>query len=668
MTTPLRPAQLDWSQGTPVATDFGDVYFSREGGADETAHVFLAQNNLAARFSACGPDNAFTIAETGFGTGLNWLITLNLWQKESAGGWLHFVSVEKFPLTIHDLARAQAMWPDFHDYASALQKQYPILASGFHRIVFPQWRSTLTLYLGDIADFLPLVSARVDAWFLDGFAPDRNPAMWTDALYRGMAKLSHTSTTFATFTAAGHVRRGLQAAGFAVEKTAGFGRKREMLRGHFHAAGHQQSAKPWLARPQTRHPPKKAVVIGAGIAGAATAARLALRGWSVTVLEETAAPATGASGNPAAILYPKLAPAAQANDHFPQQAWLFTLSELSRTPPQISGWHNCGVLQLLAGNQQRDAARLHGHPWLSEEDLPEETLKEPPERPSFLAYAVDAETASTIAGTVLTHNALWYPQAGWLNTGIWCRHLLSHPRIELITQVHVHTLASTDTGWKLCDASGKTIIETPVVILANGLGARQWPVSHFLPLQSVRGQISSAPASPLSEKLSTVICHDGYISPRLADGTHCIGATFMPGDESLDVTSSDHEQNRDTLHKFLPLVADSMMDTDTWTGRASLRCQSPDYLPLVGPLADLARFEKDYEGLMDGRLQHYPELVTRKGLYANLAQGSKGFTQALLCAEILAAELNEEPSPVSINTLNALHPMRFAARNLKRRK
>lgn len=677
MTSPLRPAQLDWSQDSPVAEDFGDVYFSRDGGADETAHVFLEQNDLPARFSACTPDDAFTIVETGFGTGLNWLTTQALWHRESRTGsnqgWLHFVSVEKFPLRIEDLIRAQAMWPAFQEYATALQDQYPVLVPGFHRLVFPQWRSTLTLFLGDVADFITRVSTRVDAWFLDGFAPDRNPAMWTDSLYQGMAGLSHSATTFATFTAAGHVRRGLQASGFHVKKVAGFGRKREMLRGRFSDAAKPEARnpearrpeprKPWLARPRVRHAEKMAVVIGAGIAGTATAARLAMRGWSVTVLDASDAPATGASGNPAAILYPKLAPPSQADDHFPQQAWLFTLAELSRIPPDISGWHPCGVLQLLTGNQQRDAEKLHDHPWLSAGESAEASSGVPQ-----LAYAVDASAASQKAGIPLTHDALWHPHAGWLNANVWCRYLLDHPGIRLVTNTHVRALAPTDSGWRLSDAEGKTLIDTPVVILANGLGARQWPVSDFLPLQAVRGQISSVPASPLSGKLDTVLCHDGYISPPLADGTHCIGATYVPGDESQDVTATDHEKNRTTLHKYLPAIADSMKATDAWTGRTSLRCQSPDYLPMVGPLADLSQFEQDYAGLIHGRVQHYLELTTRKGLYANLAQGSKGFTQALLCAEILAAELNGEPSPVSRDNLDALHPMRFAARDLKRKK
>ena len=650
MTSTLRPARLDWSRGVPFSMDFGDVYFSEAGGMDETTHVYLEQNQLASRFRSCTGNSSFTIAETGFGTGLNWLATMSLWQRESSAGWLHYVSVEKHPLALPDLEKAQGLWPAFHEFAAALQKHYPRLLPGFHRIALPQWRSTLTLYFGDVADMLPGLVARVDAWFLDGFAPARNPEMWTSGLYEAMARLSQPSATLATFTAAGHVRRGLQAAGFHVEKVAGFGLKREMLRGQFHHQDHKTET-PWLARPASVIHQKKAIVIGAGIAGCSTAARLAMRGWSITVIEANAAPAMGASGNPAAILYPKLGTSQQASNHFPQQAWLFTLAQMEQLPVDMGLWHPCGVIQLLSGNQRYRRDDDDHHPWFQS-----------------LVMRCDAEEASRYAGISLSHEALWFPDGGWLDATGYCKALLQHPNIQLKENTQVEEIRQTATGWQIMDATGSVIDESPVVVLANALSARELDVSSFLPLQAVRGQVSMAPASSLSAALNTVVCHDGYISPSLDNGHHCIGATFQPDNESLIEETGDHVSNQHTLGQHMPELAESLEPVSAWSGRASIRCQSPDYLPLVGPLANISGFRTDYAGLMHGRVQDYPQLKALDGLYVNLAHGSKGFSQGLLCAEILAAEICNEPAPVSREILNSLHPMRFAARDIKRGK
>lgn len=659
----VRPARLDWSTGTPYSTDFDDIYFSRAGGDAETSYVFLQQNSLPQRFLALSARQNFTIMETGFGTGLNWLATLDLWQKsghtgncdsacdnanDGSNNWLHFVSVEKYPFTPADLKAAQDCWPHYAAFAAALQKDYPALLPGFHRLVFPQWRSTLTLFFGDVIDFMPRLAATADAWFLDGFSPERNADMWTSALYDAMAAHSHAHTTLATFTAAGHVRRGLIAAGFNMEKVAGFGEKREMLRGTFTAAiSSAKKEKPWLSRPHAKPHTRQACVIGAGIAGASTAHRLALRGWQVTVLESASKIADGASGNPAAILYPKAAPPGQALDHFPHQAWRFALHDFSNSGNDNSLWHGCGVMQLLAGNQHRAAS-----------GIPQNLLS--------------ADAASDIAGISIAHEAVWHAEAGWLDAAAYCRYLLSADGITVRTNTQVSRLEHCGEhqapAWTLFDKENNLLHSCAVVIIANSVGAQDFEQTTQLPLLTVRGQISLCASSPLSAPLKTVLCHDGYLTPALPNGQHCLGATFYPDDSLTDIRMNEHEENRALLQKSLPELANSLSATENWQGRAALRCQSPDYLPLVGPLADYNVFQEAYAGLRDGKVQDYPALATLPGLYVNLAHGSKGFAQAGLAAEILASELNNEPAPVSEKILDALHPMRFWERQLRRRK
>lgn len=650
MSSRIRPAILDWSSGAPFAPEFGDVYFSVAGGLDETAHVFLGQNNLGERFRNCTPETAFTIVETGFGTGLNWLATLSLWQEESPSGWLHFVSVEKHPLELDDLQRAHAFWPQFADFATALQQHYPRLLPGFHRMVFPQWRTTLTLFLGDLSDFLQDVSASVDAWFLDGFAPGRNPAMWNESLFTAMARLSKHDATFATFTAAGSVRRGLQAAGFAVKKTPGFGLKREMLCGRLAGTSSPSRHAPWLSRPAPARLRRRAMIIGAGIAGAASAARLALRGWHVTVLEREHDVASGGSGNPAAVLYPRLGPPDQPGNAFAQQAWLFTLAELKSLPLPSGTWNPCGVLQLMTPLQQRRTNKCGEHPWVP-----------------LMMTPCSTEEATVRAGVPLHHEALWYPEAGWLDARAFCRQLMEHPDIHVMTGITVARLEQQDGEWMAINDAGHVVAQGPVVILANGFGTHALNVSDFLPVKPVPGQISSVPASPLSARIKTVICHDGYVTPLLPDGTHCLGATFHPSTGFLTETLEDHLSNHAQQMGYLPEVMTSLPSPEKWTGRASMRCQVSDHLPLIGPIAHITNFQHDYAGLRDGKVMDYPDLATEKGLYVNVAHGSRGFSQSLLAAEILASELNHEPAPVSVKVLEALHPMRFAARDLKRR-
>ncbi|MFN3586899.1 MAG: FAD-dependent 5-carboxymethylaminomethyl-2-thiouridine(34) oxidoreductase MnmC, partial [Moraxellaceae bacterium] len=247
-------------------------------------------------------------------------------------------------------------------------------------------------------------------------------------------------------------------------------------------------------------------------------------------------------------------------------------------------------------------------------------------------------------------------------------HLLATPGITLRTEARVAALATDDDGdWLALGAEGTCLASAPVLVLAGGLGMRMLPEARGLPLKPVRGQISRVPPSPASRALRTVLCYGGYLSPLLPGDEHCLGATFQPGREDVVETEEDHRQNRAGLRQLLPALADSLPATSDWQGRAALRCQSPDYLPMVGPLGDVATMAADYAGLADGRVQHYPPLAVRPGLYANLAHGAKGFTNALLSAEILAAELCGEPAPVSRACLDALHPMRFVIRALRRR-
>ncbi|HEY9050378.1 MAG TPA: tRNA (5-methylaminomethyl-2-thiouridine)(34)-methyltransferase MnmD, partial [Gammaproteobacteria bacterium] len=283
---------------------FNDVYFSRDGGVAETEYVFLQHNHLPQRWEN---RHQFVIAETGFGSGLNFVTTVYHWLNSSKdNSHLFYISVEKYPLLKSDLKKAQASWPQFAQYSEELIRYYPPAIPGFHRISLFNNRVTLLLLLGDVEIMLQQLHANVDAWFLDGFSPARNPEMWTETVFSEIARLSKADATFSSYTAAGYVRRGLAAQGFDVSKVKGCGNKNEMLQGHIHQKPVNQSKHPWYEIPVSSFKSKRVAVIGAGIAGMTTAHALAKRGWQVDVLERNSGIASEGSGNPAGVLLPRI--------------------------------------------------------------------------------------------------------------------------------------------------------------------------------------------------------------------------------------------------------------------------------------------------------------------------------------------------------------------------
>lgn len=225
-------AKLDWNDKQPFSAEYQDIYFSTDNGLRETEYVFLQGNDLANRWQQLDAPN-FTIAETGFGTGLNFMCAAKLWLEAAPGqAALHFISVEKHPLSHQDITSALSLWPELTAFSTALLSEYETLINTGTVMLFNN-RIKLSLLVGDATEQLSHSSFQADAWFLDGFSPAKNPDMWQMALFEQMARLSHPHTTFATFTSAGMVRRGLTAAGFKVIKRAGFGKKREMIYGQF---------------------------------------------------------------------------------------------------------------------------------------------------------------------------------------------------------------------------------------------------------------------------------------------------------------------------------------------------------------------------------------------------------------------------------------------------
>ncbi|WP_229721968.1 bifunctional tRNA (5-methylaminomethyl-2-thiouridine)(34)-methyltransferase MnmD/FAD-dependent 5-carboxymethylaminomethyl-2-thiouridine(34) oxidoreductase MnmC [Marinobacterium nitratireducens] len=645
----IEHAQLRWEADTPVSGRFDDIYFNKDGGHAETAHVFLDGNRLRERFAAVETGD-FTIAETGFGTGLNFLCARALWLRLAPPpARLHFVSVEKFPLRREDLSRALAHWPEFADGSTQLLAQYPPGAPGFHRLELDDGRVRLTLMLGDAIDSYSQLEARVDAWFLDGFAPAKNPDMWQPGLFAQMARLSHAGTTLATFTAAGFVRRGLQEVGFAMEKAPGFGRKREMLRGAFGGAERPLSAKPWFELPRLSARPRSALVIGGGLAGCSAARSLARRGIRVQLLEQSGALAGGGSGNRQGALYAKL-PVKPTTQGMLHASGLHYSHQLAARLLQDHDWAPCGLLQLaLNDKEQRRQQQL-----IDEACYPPELVR-----------GVCAADAGALAGLPIGHPGLYFELGGWVSPPALCHALVEHPLIEHHTDTRIERLQQADSGrWSAHAADGRRF-DADTVVIANATAARGLSHSAQLPLKPIRGQVTHGPQPGTLPALRTVVCGDGYIAPPL-DGHYAFGATFDLRDDSETLRKDDHRRNLETLAGALPDLAAAIAQQPL-DGRVGFRCSTPDYLPIIGPLPVHERFLEDYARLRQDRKWRFDTAPTHhRGLYISVGHGSKGLLTCPLGGELLAAMICDEPLPLARDIVDALNPARFIIKNLIR--
>jgi tRNA 5-methylaminomethyl-2-thiouridine biosynthesis bifunctional protein len=526
----LVPARLQLHGQTPYSAQFEDVYHSAAGGPSQAREVFLRGNGLPRRWA---DRSRFVILETGFGLGINFLATLQAWRGDPARcARLHYVAIEKHPFSLEDLRTLHHGYPELKSEAAELHAKWPLLVSGAHRLEFGN--AVLTLFFADVAVARELRLA-ADAFYLDGFAPDRNPEMWSPQLMRALSRLAAQDATAATWSVAASVRKALEVTGFAVEKAPGFGGKREMLRARFLKG---------ISVAQSRN--RKANVVGAGLAGAALCERLCARGWEVTLYERHAAPAQEASGNHAGSFHPIVTPDDSVFARLTRAGFFHALSSWARL--DNLRWERCGVLQ-LARDAREEAAQ------------PRAVVGLPPQYAQYLAR----EQAAVHAGVPVPAPGLWFPHAGWIQ-----------PRSLVEAQ-----LAACGERLKRVFNHDFALSEGPATtILANGGDAHQLhPVPH-LRLRRVRGQLTYLPADALQPP-RVVLLRGGMVLPPV-DGICVVGATFDLDDDDLATREASHAANLERLGRIVSFHA----DPKGLPGRVSFRAVAPDRLPVVGPLAE----------------------------------------------------------------------------------
>lgn len=584
---------LTWTDdGQPRSSLFGDVYFSAQDGLAETRAVFLDGCHLP---DAWTNRRRFVVGELGFGTGLNIVALLDLWRRSRPrDAQLHIFSIEAFPITAAEARRALSRWPELWDIADLLTARWPGRARGRHRVDLPEFGAILDLSVMEAAEALAEWSGPADAWFLDGFSPALNPQMWSDEVLGLVAQRSAPGARAATFTVAGQVRRGLAAAGFAVDKRPGFGRKRERLEA-------------WLpgdaADPRARH----IAIVGGGVAGAAAARACRALGATAIVIEAER-PGAGGSGNPGALVTPRLDAALGDAARLQAQAFGRAVSLYDEVPGAVL---SRGVLQ-FAGDA-RDAGRFGK---IAASDVFE------PEALTLL----DAEAATARMGEAA-------PPALDQATSLVIEPapILAAWTGETVV-ARVASLERGPEGWRLLDDAGREIARADAVIIAAALGSAG--LNPTLALQPVRGQ-----ASWTLEKVQVPAAAWGGYVLETRDGL-LFGATHDRDDTGVEVRPADHDRNLATLAAALPAlharIASAPLD-----GRAAIRAATPDRMPLAGELAP--------------------------GLFALTGFGSRGFSQAPLLAEHVAALAVGAPSPIGRGQAQFIAPDRFARRAARRR-
>ncbi|MCD2512080.1 FAD-dependent 5-carboxymethylaminomethyl-2-thiouridine(34) oxidoreductase MnmC [Comamonas endophytica] len=637
------PEPIDWlPDGTPYSPRFGDRYHSENGGLDQARQVFLAGCGLP---EAWADQPMWRILETGFGFGLNFLVTWAAWKAApQRPQLLHFVSTEAFPVAAEDMRRAMPQDPALRPLAEQLAAQFWGLLPGVHRLSFEGGQVQLTLYVGDAQTQLRQQMPTADSIYLDGFSPARNPEIWDPRTLKAVARCCRRGTRLATWTIARAVRDALAENGFQVRKMPGVPPKRDNLQALFDPRWEpRRRPDPWSespAMPDARH----CIVLGGGLAGAAVAFQLAQRGWRVDVLDQAEAPAAGASGLPAGLFAPHVSPDDSVLSRLSRSGVRATLQQARALLEPGRDWLHCGVLE----HRVESTDGLIGLPreWQLEGPGAMGDSRHPGRDWSRPADAAQRALAGLDDGAA----ACWHAQAGWIRPARLVRALLNRPGIAWHGGREVARLQrdASDTRWQLLDAQGQPLAEAALVVIAGGHGSDRLLPAHW-PLQRMRGQVSWGEESALASLPPFPVNGKGSLVPHIPLDTReagwFMGSSFERDVDQLPPSPADqaqaHAANAERLRTLLPLKAPALAPAFAATPRlwAGVRLASHDRLPLVGPV----------------------DPAQQPGLWACTAMGARGITLALLCAELLAARLHGEPLPLDARLAQALSTGRLRA-------
>jgi tRNA 5-methylaminomethyl-2-thiouridine biosynthesis bifunctional protein len=636
----VRTASIRWQGQVPVSTAFDDPYFSLQDPVGEVQHTFIDGIDLA----SLSARKNLVIAETGFGTGLNFLLSANTWEKHApASATLTYVSIEKYPLEQSDLQQALAGFDHLLPLATQLLGFWPGAIAGIHRLNFLAGRLRLLLLIGDVESMLQDQAFLADAWYLDGFAPARNPAMWSDEVFSEIARLSRPGARLASFTAAGSVRRGLTSAGFKVSRHPGFAQKRHCIRGERikDTGAVTNDLPPWLRLPL---PADFAVnqpdiaVIGAGIAGRCITRRLQQQNINATLIGGDFSDQYAGSRLPAALIAPRLVRGSDSYARFWAQAYIDAIRELDSIDDGDLWRGKRGLIFRFRGDDQSGLAGL-----CQSVNWPD----------SWMQWRSADEQGSTA-------DALWFPRSGAIDP---------HRLFELLAVVpdinaEIKCLRRDAGSWLLIGEQNRQVCRADLVVIACGTGTSAL-LERPGGLRNGSGQLLQLVPPGKPER---AVLHDGYLTAADRQGRVFAGSTINRQEVNQPIAISERA-SEEILERLSPYLGpinlhSESLKVEAWTGG---RCDTTDHLPIVGPLQDHRQFDRDYAVLHQGkRASRLPDPSWQAGLFTLSGLGARGFQAAFLLADHLVSIVTGMPTPLSQSVTRDLLPSRFQIRDLKK--
>ncbi len=607
---------IDWTDtGAPRSTTYDDIYFNSEDGRAETEYVFLRGCNLPVAWQQ---SRSFTVGELGFGTGLNFLVTLDEWRRtRKSDQYLHFVSVEKHPLSPADMRKALGAIGGLSDLAQKLCEQLEYRPTeGFHRFEFPEHRCILTLLVGDVLGCLEELEAQVNCWYLDGFAPAKNPQMWRPEVFTEMARLSAPGAALATFTAAGQVRRDLEVSGFEMRKEPGFGRKRERLVGRFAGVSSATTATaddaPWY---RTKAAELNFQIDGCGVAGACIARSLGLRGYADRIYGDAT---SAASQIPQALVMPRL----DSDQSLAATFFDASFQYARRTWQSLELWNPLPVTRVAATDAQSKRFPGIAEFWHN---------KDPDGFP-----LVEWQETPTVQG-------LFFPKAGFV---------AGPAAIDALIQTSGFEYLSND-------------MPSSPSWIARGMGTFESAPNESKLIAPRYGQISRFAQQNVPEPWNA----RGLVGKRywlpINSESAWVGATF---DKSpAPMSAAEDARNLTGLLQSFPFLESHLSASalESWCG---VRATSRDRLPIVGLLPKYGDFHRHFSDLHKSDLlaRNKGPMITNRVVLTAL--GARGFTSAPLAAELAVSQVLGDPWPLPRSVAIALAATRFWVRDLRRGK
>jgi tRNA 5-methylaminomethyl-2-thiouridine biosynthesis bifunctional protein len=644
----INPISIEFKDGkTPYSPLFQDVYYTHGTGIEESNYVYLEGSGFTDALKNGPSKKNFTVGEIGFGVGLNFLLTArHFLENAKPDQKLTYITVEKFPVLIDDLKTLYQDSTDLGDLPQELIQQYPVLVPGIHSLTFKNGRVRLLLMLGEAKEMFSNLSLphdqRIEFWYWDGFAPNRNPEAFQDSLFQQLLSISAPAAKATSFTSAGWVRRGLQSVGYRIQKRPGYGFKRECIQVDFPELPKQESIqKPWFSAEGLKKAKREdqIAVIGAGLSGTAIARALAERGCRVTLLEQDQI-AAHASGNSYGMFNVQLSKKPNPISRFSQLSLTHFLRELNSLPlPRKKG-----ILRLDANREPEDFITA-----MSTSEYPETFFQQHQE-------------------------GMLFPECGVLNPRKLCETRADHPNIQLIRS-SVSKVIRGQNKIQLVDSQNTTIGEFDHVVYGTGASLvldrfLKDSLLESIPLRAIRGQVIHVQPTPESKTIDHCLVDSGYSSPLAPEisgsNTHCIGATYQakqvfPDQEQID-TETLLKEARERHPAFQSLRVD-----DVQFIRVGYRLSTPDKLPLIGPLCDPKKLKDHYQPLLrSGKEASSVPLPAEPGEWLFTGMGSRGITFSSYGAEILSALMFGEILPIEADLWEHVHSARFIIRSLKK--